>query len=189
MILGYQDWLKMLNHLCALHGLSVLISPKKKLSKIILIKEKTEGVTLLSTYGKTYLVYSNIINVNCWVLHSNGYYIVVLGMECQECWSRRRRHECCHNLNIQNNIFHMIKLNYCSNSAKQMLQNHQYAYLKCHHIEQWHLSTSGWHYIWVILRKCNTWYSFFKVYTWDIISHKKTTVWLPMLRNHTGSGL
>jgi len=70
-----------------------------------------------------------------------------------------------------------------------MQDMHVQTNLKCHHVEQWNLPTSGWHYIWVILWESYARNCFFKVDTWDIISHKKTTVWLPVLWNDIGSGL
>lgn len=51
-----------------------------------------------------YLINPNIVYLNSRILHSNGNDIVILRMECQIGSSRRRRHECCHDLGKFENV-------------------------------------------------------------------------------------
>lgn len=92
---GYWDWWRKLNQLCASGGPSISTSPAKD----NLISVAVEGQYRPSKKViLIYLINSDIVDMDSWILHSNRNDVIILRMECKEGWSRRWWHERCHYL-------------------------------------------------------------------------------------------
>lgn len=98
-------------------------------------------------------------------------------------------------------IFSSFKININNSGEKKLLstptsysrhsRNTTNAYLKGHHVEQWHFSSRCWHDIRIILWKRNTGYCFLRIWrvVAYIVGHKNTTRWLPELGWYSCRGL